>query len=361
MFEQLGVETLTVAQAAVVLGLVLGLAFGVLAERTGFCLRRSLVGSDARAAGGVWLTALAVAVVGTQAAVAAGWIDFGGHRFMATNLPVLAIVAGGLMFGAGMVLTRGCISRLTVLGAGGNLRAVFVVLVFAVAAHATLKGVLAPVRTTLGSVTLPLGDMAALPGPALLWTALLAVGALVVALRSGNRAGTLVMAALIGALVPLGWIGTGFVLFDDFDPVPFESLSFTAPWADSLFFVIASTAIPAGFGTGLVGGTLLGALLAALIFGSFRWQSFESPAETGRYAAGAVLMGMGGVLAGGCTVGAGLAGVPTLSVAATLALVSIVVGALAVNAVPGVSRARDLPSRGAGAGSSTTRPAQPAE
>lgn len=337
MFESLGFENHTAPQVAVGLALILGAVFGLLAERTKFCFRRSLVGDDRKQALGVWLTALAVAVLGTQAGVLAGLITFDDHRFLSSDLPILAIVVGGLMFGAGMVLTRGCASRLTVLSATGNLRAVFVLLVFAITAHATLKGVLAPVRTTLGAVTVPLGDavsLAALPGGALICSLVIALAALAlaVALRSGNRLTTLVMAALLGALVPAGWIGTGHVLYDDFDPVALESLSFTAPYADTLFWTVASTSIPANFGVGLIGGTLLGAFLSSLLFGSFQWQSFTAPAETGRYAGGAVLMGVGGVLAGGCTVGAGLAGVPTLSIAALLAILSIAGGALLTNA-----------------------------
>lgn len=335
MYETLGFETLTAPQAAVGLALILGAVFGLLAERTKFCFRRGLVGDDRRQAMGVWLVALAVAVIGTQAAVASGLISFDEHRFMASDLPIAAILVGGLLFGAGMVLTRGCVSRLTVLTASGNLRAVFVLIVFAIVAHATLKGVLAPFRTALGSVTVPLGEtvsLASLPGGALVWSGLIALAALAVALRSGNKPVTLILASLIGLLIPAGWIGTGFVLFDDFDPVALESLSFTAPYADTLFWTIASTSIPANFGVGLIGGVFAGALVSSVLFGSFSWQSFSSPSETGRYAAGAALMGVGGVLAGGCTVGAGLAGVPTLSVASVLAILSIAAGAKLTNA-----------------------------
>lgn len=356
MFESLGLD-ITARAASVWLGLGLGLLFGLLAERTKFCFRRSLVGEDRKQALGVWLMALATAVIGTQAAVAAGWISFADHRFMAPALPALAILIGGALFGAGMVLTRGCISRLTVLTGTGNLRAALVVVLFAITAHATLKGVLAPLRTTLGQYTVDLGDavsLAALPGGALLWSALIALGGIAVALRSGNRPLVLLGGLLIGLLVPLGWIGTGYVLMDEFEPIAMESLSFTSPAAESLFYTIASSAIEPGFGPALVAGVLLGALAAALSFGSFQWQSFEAPRQTGRYLAGAVMMGFGGVLAGGCTLGAGLSGVPTLSLAAILAILAIAGGALGMNAL--------LNRSASGYGAPSTRQApQPAE
>lgn len=334
MFETLGFEETTPRLASLYFALILGLGFGFLAQLTRFCFRRALIGADRRQAAGVWALALAVSVLGTQLAVARGWISFDGHRLLAPDLPVLAIALGGLMFGAGMVLTRGCISRLTVLSGSGNLRALLCVMIFAITAHATLKGVLTPLRTALGAVTLPLGEQASLanlPGGAPLWTGVVALPLLWLAWRSQNRMGTLLGAVLIGALVPLAWVTTGFVLFDEFDPIAMESLSFTAPMSEGLFYVIASSALPAGFGSGLIAGVLIGALIAALLSGAFQWQSFESPRQTGRYALGAMLMGLGGVLAGGCTLGAGLAGISTLGIAAPLALGAIAVGGLATN------------------------------
>jgi len=345
MFASLGFDSLTAPQAAVYLGLILGLAFGGLAEVTRFCFRRAVAGplAERRPAAGVWLAALAAALIGTQAAVFSGWISFDEHRFMAAEMPVAAIVAGGLLFGTGMVLTRGCISRLTVLMGSGNLRALTVLLVFALAAHATIRGVLTPLRTGLGSFTVPLDtvSLAGLPGGPLLYTALLAGAALIYAWRSGAPRWALALALLLGLLVPAGWVGTGFVLYDDFDPIAMESLSFTSPSADTLFWTVASTSISATFGVGLVGGTVAGALVLSLISGRFRWQSFESPAQTGRYIAGGALMGVGGVLAGGCTLGAGLSGVPTLSFAAILAILSIAAGGVLTDRALGRRPRRD--------------------
>jgi uncharacterized membrane protein YedE/YeeE len=336
MFEDLGFQNLTAPQAVVYFALVVGMAFGALAQVTKFCFRRAVVGSDRRAAAGVWFAALAVAVAGTQIAVTAGLISFADHRFLEADLPWLAIALGGVLFGVGMVLTRGCASRLTVLGASGNLRALTVLVVFAITAHATMKGLFAPLRVALGGVTVDLGEAAslsALPGGGWPVVAVIVALSLFIAARSGVRPSILIAAALLGALVPLAWVGTGFILYDDFDIIPFESLSFTRPASDTLFWAIAGTSVSPGFGTGLIGGVLLGALAASLLTKTLQWQSFDSPRQTGRYIAGAVLMGFGGVLAGGCTVGAGLAGIPTLSVAAVLALATMALGALASDAL----------------------------
>lgn len=314
------------------LGALLGLAFGIAAQVSRFCLRRAVAGEGGadRSALSVWMMALGVAVAGIAWASGAGFVDLGDHRFMSSDVPVLAIVLGGLAFGAGMVLTRGCMSRLTVLGATGNLRALMVIAVFAITAHATLKGVLAPVRTGLGTLQMDFGiaSLAALPGFAPAVAALLLIGAVILARRFGARTLHLAMGVVIGLVVVVAWAGTSVLLMDDFDPLPVQSLAFTLPWSDTLFFTIASTAVPAGFGTGLIGGVLLGSFLSAALRGELALQSFTSPAETLRYGAGAALMGVGGVLAGGCTIGAGLSGSALLSVAALLALGSIVLGAV---------------------------------
>ena len=334
MFEKLGFEELTPITASVVLGLVLGCAYGALAQRSALCLRRGLAGrwSDCLPALGAWAMALACAIAGTRLAVATDLISFEAHRFLASDVPVASALLGGALFGAGMVLTGGCVSRLTVLLGTGNLRALFVLLVFAVTAHAVMKGALAPVREALGAATIHGGEATALtvlPGGEV-WPLVLAAAAATLAFFSGARISHLAMAGAIGLLVPLGWIGTGFLLLDDFDPIPVQSMGFTGPMADTLFWTVAATSIPAGFGTGLAAGVLVGSLVAALAAGEFRWQSLEGPRQTGRYLAGAVMMGVGGVLAGGCTVGAGLSGVSTASFAALLALAAMAASARAV-------------------------------
>ncbi len=317
--------------AHLILGLALGLVFGVAAQISRFCLRRGLVAGPGRAhALGTWAAALATAIAATSAATWAGLIDLSDHRLMASDLPLLAVVIGGLTFGIGMVLTRGCVSRLTVLGGTGNLRALIVLLIFALVAHATLKGVFAPLRVALGGVTTDarIGSLAELPGGLLTWAALLVAGLIAAVAVLRPRPLHVALAVLIGLLVTSGWIATGWLLMDEFDPLPVQSMAFTSPWADTLFWSIASTAVPAGFGVGLIAGVFGGAFLSALVRRELALTGFSDAPQTLRYVAGGALMGFGGVLAGGCTVGAGLSGVSMLSIAAIAALLSIGAGAL---------------------------------
>ncbi|MFK8083389.1 MAG: YeeE/YedE family protein [Granulosicoccus sp.] len=341
MFEQLGFESLSPLLASALFGVLLGMVFGVAAQRSRFCLRRALADANASErsdALAVWLAALGIAIAGTQLSIYLGWIDFTGHRFHAAAVPVISIVLGGILFGIGMILTRGCASRLTVLAGSGNLRALFVLLVFAVTAHATLKGLLTPIRTSLSSFTIAADSVLQITSSPFT-TPIVAVAstAFVIALfikRPGIRR-HLFSGVVIGLLVVFGWVGTGLVLQDDFDPIAFQSLSFTSSSTEWLFWSIASTSIGAGFGVGLFSGVLLGSAVSSLIRSEFQWVSFESPSQTGRYLTGAALMGVGGVLAGGCTVGAGLSGISSLSLSAMLALGSIAIGAITTNSLSG--------------------------
>ncbi len=355
IIDGLGFEELTPRAASVWFGLILGLGFGALAFVTGFCLRRGLVGpaQERRSALVTWLVVLSVALVGTQALAWTGVVEITDHRLLSPSLPLLQIVLGGLLFGAGMVLTRGCLSRLTVLAGSGNLRALVVLGVAALVALSTQKGALAPLRTATAAFEI---EVSRLPQLAIFLPILITI---ILLLRTRLSAAQLTFAVALGALVPLGWLGTGLALQDEFDPIAIDSVSFTGPWADSLFWSVASSSIEAGFGTGLVGGVILGGFILALITRRFQWQGFDSPAQMGRYLTGGALMGYGGVLAGGCTVGAGLSGLAILSITALVALVAIISGALIMDRL--VLRHPNAQSNdGSGAPSSTPQ-AQPAQ
>ena len=109
-----------------------------------------------------------------------------------------------------------------------------------------------------------------------------------------------------------------------------EALTFTAPMAHTLdwlmFYSDQSKVLTAGVAA--VVGVVMGSCVTALGSHTFRWEGFANPRDLAQHLIGAVLMGVGGVTAMGCTIGQGLSGISTLSLNALVALLAIVVGAV---------------------------------
>ncbi|MGL4240052.1 MAG: YeeE/YedE family protein, partial [Beijerinckiaceae bacterium] len=246
-----------------------------------------------------------------------------------------------LMFGLGMALVGTCgFGSLVRLG-GGDLRAFVVILTFAAAAYAMLRGALAPFRIGVieqVSTPMPGGHPAGIVEVAEGLTgwplrALLAFGlaaALILAVVADRRlwkAPRLLAAGLaLGLGVTAGWVATG-VLADDFTPVRVQSLTFVAPVARGVFSLVLGGADWFDFGAMSVAGVILGAGLAALAADEFRWEAFDDHYEMRRHLAGAILMGAGGVLAGGCTIGQGITAGSLLAVSWPIAALGILIGA----------------------------------
>jgi hypothetical protein len=131
---------------------------------------------------------------------------------------------------------------------------------------------------------------------------------------------------LIGLIVVGGWWATGIAGYDAFDSRRIESFTFVGPLGETILYAMLSTALSIDFPIGAVVGFILGAFIAAVTDGSFRWQIPASAAEFKRRLLGAFMMGFGGITALGCTIGQGVTGVSTLSVGSVIAIVSIVAG-----------------------------------
>ena len=132
--------------------------------------------------------------------------------------------------------------------------------------------------------------------------------------------------AVIGLLVVAGWAITGILGNDDFDPVPLASFSFVAPMGGSLQYLMSFTGSTMDFGVATVGGVIFGAFLAAKAGGRFRVEGFADTPDLIRHLLGGALMGVGGVLALGCTIGQGVTGLSTLALSSPLALGAIILG-----------------------------------
>lgn len=327
-------------------GVLIGLLFGLAAQRSRFCARAAVLeccqGQPADRLS-VWWLAFGAALAGTQMLSLMGGLAPDKTRFIASPGSLSGALLGGLCFGAGMILTRGCASRLLILSASGNLRALLSGLVFAVTVQATIGGWLAPLRQWLHGLWPIDGgasrDLMALTGThpwgAPLVSGLILVGGWVFFWRRHHGRPWLALGALLtGLCIAAGWGFTQAVARHSFEPVGVGSLSFSGPSAEWLMRVLSSANAPGmGFDTGVLPATFLGALLGALLGREFRFEGFKTENKLGHYLTGAILMGFGAVLAGGCTVGAGMSGGAVFSLTAWLTLVGIWLGAAGVSRV----------------------------
>ncbi len=318
-------------------GLLIGCIFGAAAQRSGFCLRSAVIEFSSGSLGpkvAVWLLTFSAAVVVTQGAIVSGLLDVTDARQLAARGSLSGSVIGGLIFGAGMILARGCAARLLVLSATGNLRALISGLILTIAAQASLRGALSPAREFIAELwTVDGGQrnlLAWINGTSSLGFALgvswLAV-ALWLARRAVVRPGIGLSAIGVGLAVGLGWLFTYSVSRESFSLITIKSISFTGPSADTLMGLINSPTLPLGFDIGLVPGVFVGSLLGALVASDWKLQGFHDAPSMSRYVIGAVMMGFGGMLAGGCAVGAGVTGGSIFASTAWLALFAMWCGA----------------------------------
>jgi hypothetical protein len=287
--------------------------------------------------------AAGVAIAVTQLLAARGVVDLGKSIYLQPSFSAPLMFFGGLLFGYGMVLSNGCGSRALVLLGRGNLRSFVVVIVLGIAAEMTLKGLVAPARITLLQASQAAPKIVSLPALlsisgigetfARTLAASLISGALIIfafAHAPFRRSwGQVVAGIAVGLLVAAGWYATGYLGADDFNPTPVTSLTFIAPIAEALQYVMLSTGSTLNFGIATVGGVFAGSLVTALLTGRFHWEGYQSPRHMLRSAGGAALMGAGGVMAFGCSIGQGLTGLSTLALASFVAVAGILVGTAA--------------------------------
>lgn len=327
-------------------GLAIGFAFGALVFRTNFCAMGSL--SDIRNFGDhrrfrAWLLAAAVALAGAQLLAHFGVVALEKSMYLAPTINWAGYIAGGLIFGAGMVFAGGCPSRNLARAGGGDLRSLLTLLIVGLTAYMTIGGLLAYPRSwleqatavSLGKLTTQsLGDIlgaAGLPAASATITVLLVLATLAYCFSDARfRASRVhVLSGLgVGLLVIAGWALTGLA-YDDMATRPAApiSLTYIRPTGDTLEWLQRFTAAPVpGFGVASVVGALLGAFVAARLMGRFRIVSFADKGDTLRSLGGAALMGIGGVMALGCTIGQAVTGVSTLAAGSFITFAAIVTG-----------------------------------
>lgn len=327
-------------QAALV-GLIAGVVLGLSARLGNFCtlgaLETAAYGGDQRRLR-LWGVVLAVAISGTFLGAALGRVEIANTFYHQIAWNPWASVAGGLIFGYGMALAGNCGFGALVRFGGGDLRSLVVVVVMGVFGFITLSGPLAPLRVALfeqietSEAQGIAATVQALTGLPQLATALVMSAAFLAwALAYGplRRApGELAWGAVAGFAVVFSYWGTSWVRMQSMGEIGVEGLSFTAPVGRTLIFLMTSTAGGITFSVGSVLGVMAGALAGSLWRGMFRWEACEDPRELGRQVGGAALMGVGGVIALGCSVGQGVSAFATLAWSAPVTLAAIAAGAL---------------------------------
>jgi len=250
----------------------------------------------------------------------------------------LASIVGGLLFGYGMALSGNCgFGALARLG-GGDLRSFVIVLVMGLAAYVALGGPLSSLRIwAFGGYENAIANQS-IAGLLSDWSALpieptgIAIGILILIATLANRElrdapKYTFWGAVVGLAIVSGWAGTTWIATEGFDATPIVSHTFSAPIGETMLYMMTSSGNAIGFGTGSVFGVLTGAFLGSLFKGQFRWEACEDPRELRRQILGAALMGVGAVVAVGCSVGQGLSAFSTLAFSAPVTLAAIMAGA----------------------------------
>ena len=318
-------------------GFFLGLLFGVVCQRSRFCVVAAVSNlvlmRDTRQLH-AFLAAFGVALIGTGLMETLQWVDIGASSYRNTSFNWLGALAGGLVFGIGAMLAGGCASRTLVRTAEGNLGALVTLLSFALIAVVTLFGVLEPLRAWLGqatAITLQ-SDQTNLTNlwglPVWLLPVLLFAVCCAAIFSSGGWRGNLwqILAGVsIGLILTAGWWITGVAGQDDFNQTAPSSLAVAGPLARGAVYLTTGQVTGSGFALLLILGLITGAFASALISRDFRW---VAPAgnRVGAYLVGGAMMGVGAIFAGGCNIGQGLTGAATLSLQSLLALAGILLG-----------------------------------
>ena len=309
-----------------------------------------------------WLLAMAVAIAGVLILETIGGIDLSVGTFPPYRTATFAwprYLVGGLMFGAGMTLASGCGYKTLVRIGGGNLKSLVVLAVASIAAYLmmwtdffnTAFGWLTLLSIDLGRFGIKAqtldGVVGAMVGIGANSGLHLLLGTMLVLLLAGfvfasgrfrRDANNITSGLVIGGAVAAGWYLTAGPLgaawkewaeMADKPPsrVEMQSFTFISPMGDLIHYLRdAGNFWFINFGIMALSGVILGSFLHAIASKRFRLEWFASGQDFVNHLFGALLMGFGGVLAMGCTVGQGITGVSTLSLGSMLATASIVAG-----------------------------------
>lgn len=352
----------------------LSLVFGAIANKANFCTMGAVsdwvnIGDQSRLR--AWFLAIATAIIGVGILEYSGSIDMSlttsndtsNPPYRSANFIWLRHLVGGLMFGVGMTLASGCGNKTLVRLGEGNMKSLVVLAVMGIAAwwmlfsnfgYFVFLQWMLPLSIDFSLRDIPAQDIATVlaglggfdsrPVLGLTVALLAAIPLLIWILRARDFRQNLELVSagvVIGALIVIGWYVTagpsGLALLDELafmDQRPFftgaQSLTFIGPAGHVVQYINQGfAAIYLTFGVATLSGVVVGSFLYTLIFRKIRIEWFVTWQDFAMHVIGAVLMGIGGVLAMGCTIGQGITGVSTLALGSILTIVAIIAGSAA--------------------------------
>ena len=352
-------------------GFSLAVILGAVANRTNFCTMGGVsdwinFGDKNRLRS--WILAMAVAILGIGLLEYLGMVDMSLTTSNDTSNPPyrtpvfvwLRNLVGGLLFGIGMTLASGCGHKTLVNLGRGNMKSVIVMIVMSIAAsvmiftsfdYLVFLQWMMPLSIDftnygvsgqdLGSVIIGITGLEAKPLVWLLAALVVGLATLAWVLKAADfRANRELLPGglIIGLLVVVLWYltagSTGQALLEELDFMdqrPYaagaQSFSFISPSAHITQYIYQGFA-PAflTFGIVVLVGVAVGSFIYALITRKLRIEWFASWNDFFNHVTGAILMGIGGILGMGCTIGQGITGVATLALGSFLTLIAIIAG-----------------------------------
>lgn len=342
-------------------GFLLAAGLGWLVHRNHFCAMGGVsdwihFGDSGRLR--AWLLAATVALGAVSLMRLLSLIDLEQATFPPYRAPRLVWLRhflGGLAFGVGMTLASGCANRTLVRAAAGNLKSLVVLASMALTAYLMVwtpayarffePWLLATAidLESLGYRSQALGMLWFGTPAADAWLGVgLGLAGAAVALAASDLSAhrdKWVSGLGVGLVIAAGWaltagpLGTAWRDWAAFTAAPparvvAQSYTFVSPLADLVHYLGAAQDL-ARINFGMLGmlGVIVGAHLDARARGLFRVEWFADGADAGRHILGGLLMGVGGVLAMGCTIGQAVTGVSTLSLGAFITFPSLILGA----------------------------------
>ncbi len=350
----------------IIWGFVIAVILGVIVRKTNFCTMGSVsdwvnFGDTGRLR--AWIFAFTVAMAGVLIMEGLGTVSLDGTMppYRTSNFAWLRYLLGGVMFGIGMTLSSGCVNKTLIRIGGGSLKSVVVFVAGGIMAYLMTKTNfyyyafsiwMSPTNIELARLGVDNQTVTAIIARVLgvndngifHWAAggLLVSGLFIFIFKSKgfrNNFDNVLGGLSVGLLVLAAWYITGGSLgqaaveeadFMTFPPpgVGVMSLTFVNPMGETLYYITHPLQFRLiTFGVAILTGVIVGSFLYAIVTRRFHVEWFTSLPDFLRHVVGGVLLGTGGVLAMGCTIGQGVTGVSTMALGSFIAVGSFIFGA----------------------------------